>query len=124
MSTQERRAKGTPYGKFGRLLAKLRLEKGISQQGDLAKLLEIAQQSVSRWERGESRPRVGQIAAIAKALDAKPAELMAAAGYSVKAPVASFVQPFPVDSLAAEDFERFAHYFLSKHFPTAQVHRA
>jgi len=124
MRTQKKRADRTPYAKFGRLLTQRRLEAGIAQQGDLAKRLKIAQQSVSRWERGESRPRTTQIAAIAKAVGAKPAELMTAAGYSSKLAVASFVQPFPIDSLTAEDFERFAHYFLSKRFPTGKVHRA
>ena len=124
MKTQKKRATRSPYAKFGRLLAERRLQAGIAQQSDLAKQLEIAQQSVSRWERGESRPRPGQIAAIAKAVDGKPRELMIAAGYSAKIPVASFVQPFPVDSLSAEDFERFAHYLLPKRFPGAKVHRA
>lgn len=125
MKTHKTRAARTHYAKFGQLLAERRLQAGISQQADLAKKLKISQQSVSRWERGESRPRTSQIGALAKAVGAKPAELMVAAGYSPKTPVMSFVQPFPVDSLSAEDFERFAQYFLSKRFPPpTKVHRA
>jgi hypothetical protein len=35
----------------------------------------------------------------------------------------SFDQPFPIDSLSAEGFERFCDFFISSLHPTADVHR-
>ncbi|HYW93086.1 MAG TPA: hypothetical protein VFA95_11625 [Gammaproteobacteria bacterium] len=35
----------------------------------------------------------------------------------------SFDQPFPIDSLSAEGFERFCDFFISSLHPTAKVHR-
>jgi len=35
----------------------------------------------------------------------------------------SFDQPFPIDSLSAEGFERFCDFFITALYPTADVHR-
>jgi transcriptional regulator with XRE-family HTH domain len=113
-----------PYRKFGTLLIQRRLAAGIAQQSDLAQGLNVAQQTVSRWERGASRPRPDQISALAAALEVPAQELLSAAGYSPKSTAAMFDQHFPVDALSPESFERFVEYFLSKRYPDGVVHRA
>src|ERR1700686_3029940 len=119
---------------FGELLAKLRQEAGFSQQSELAALVDTSQQTISRWEAGQSRPRVKQIPQIAAALATNndpgkrksyADDLLRAAGYS-SAPtvVASFDQPFPIDALPPESFERFCRDFVEALYPEAEVHRA
>ncbi len=114
------------YIAFGKALAALRQKAGI-QQADLAKLIQTTQQTVSRWELGRSRPRNGQIPIIAVALKADISELLDAAGYQpAKLTVSPFVQPFPVDALTFDSFERFCLYFLERLYKDkgATVHLA
>jgi transcriptional regulator with XRE-family HTH domain len=112
------------YGAFGELLAELRRKAGMAHQSDLAARVKSRQQTVSRWEAGLSRPRDTQVPVIAKALNADIAELLRAAGYSTKAPAATFDQPFPIDALSPESFERFSFHLLQLLHPGAIVHRA
>lgn len=113
-----------PYKALGDLLIQLRLKAGLAQQSDLASLVQVRQQTISRWESGASRPRDKQMPLLARALNADLTELLSAAGYTTRTSVATFDQPFPVDSLNPDSFERFCFYFLSKLYPTTNVHRA
>lgn len=113
-----------PYEAFAELILALRLKAGIGKQIEFANLLGCKQQSVSRWERGLSRPRDKDIPLIASVLKADIDELLIAAGYIKKRAIATFDQPFPIDALTPDSFERFALHFLSKQYPNAQVHRA
>ena len=65
-----------------------------------------------------------EIPLIAGVLKADVDELLAAAGFSRKVAVATFDQPFPIDALGPEGFERFCHDFLQSVYPEADVHRA
>ena len=112
-----------PYKAFGDLISQLRLKTGLTQQSDLAGLAKTSQQTVSRWESGASRPRDKQMPLLASVLKADLGELLAAAGYTARTPVATFDQPFPIDVLPPDSFERFCLYFLSEMYPTAKVHR-
>ena len=112
------------YQAFGDLLLSLRLKAGIGKQVEFAKLIKSTQQTVSRWERGLSRPRDKDLPLIASVLGANIDELLLAAGYVKKRAIATFDQPFPVDALTPDSFERFSLHFLSKQYPSAQVHRA
>jgi transcriptional regulator with XRE-family HTH domain len=113
-----------PHAEFGKLLAQLRQAAGIAKQAELAKRVRSTQQTVSRWETGTSRPRDKQIPLIATVLTANPVELLEAAGYMAKKTVATFDQPFPLEALSPDSFERFCLHFLSKLYPNADVHRA
>lgn len=113
-----------PYKAFGDLVVQLRLKNGLTQQSDLASLVKSTQQTISRWESGVSRPRDKQMPLLASVLKGDLAELLAAAGYTKLTPVATFDQPFPIDALNPDSFERFCLYFLSEMYPTANVHRA
>lgn len=117
---------GRPYLSFGKLLIDLRKKAGI-QQADLAKLINSTQQTVSRWEMGSSRPRDKQMPLIAAALAVELSVLLSAAGYSPPSMTTTpFVQPFPVDALSPDDFERFCFYFLQQLYSSknANIHRA
>ena len=111
------------YKEFGDLVIQLRLKAGLIQQSDLANLAKTSQQTVSRWESGVSRPRDKQMPLLASVLKADLDELLAAAGYTARTSVATFDQPFPIDALNPDSFERFCLYFLSEMYPTADVHR-
>jgi transcriptional regulator with XRE-family HTH domain len=112
------------YESFGKLLIQLRLQTGLSQQSELASLLKTSQQTVSRWEQGLSRPRDKQLPLLGKILKTDPAILLTAAGYDHKQVAATFDQPFPLEALNPDSFERFCLYFLSHLYPKARVHRA
>lgn len=112
------------WQEFGRRLNAARQAIGIANQTELAALLGVRQQTVSRWEQGLSRPRAGQIPEIASALRCDTGELLSAAGYAPKsAPQATFDQPWPIDALSPTSFERFCTYFLESLYPEADVHR-
>src|SRR5260370_5880112 len=114
-----------PYAEFGNLLAELRRKAGIDHQSQLADLVKVSQQTVSRWEAGASRPRASQIPVLAQVLSTKAetAEtLLAAAGYAPKTTVVSFDKPFPVDGLSPESFERFCQSALQYLYADAEMY--
>lgn len=115
------------YPKLKAILEPLRARAGIGTQTELASLVGATQQTVSRWEKGESRPREKEIPRLAAVLRADPADLLAAAGYGVGAKVVTSVdKPFPLHGLSPESFERFCFYLLQKLYrgQDAQAHRA
>src|SRR5258707_7912271 len=122
-STQKMSAdEDPPYAEFGNLLAELRRKAGIAQQSQLAELVKVSQQTVSRWEAGISRPRASQIPVLARVLRTKAEILLAAAGYAPNAKtVVSFDKPFPVDGLSPESFERFCQSALQYLYAGAEV---
>jgi transcriptional regulator with XRE-family HTH domain len=119
------------YTAFGQRLTALRQAAGIRHQTDFANQIKSNQQTVSRWEAGISRPREKQLPVIASALVTPGVEvedlineLRVAAGYEIKTVVQSFDQPFPVDALLPESFERFCAHLLEQLYRGAEVHRA
>ena len=113
-----------PYVDFGKLLIELRLKAGIASQNEFAGLVKSTQQTVSRWESGHSRPRDKQVPLIAAVLKSDADTLLAAAGFAKKTTVVSFDQPFPIDALNPESFEKFCHHFLNAMYPGEKVYRA
>ncbi len=122
------------YADFGAKLRQLRLGAGIAQQSELADMLKTTQQTVSRWEAGQSRPRRKVVAELAAMLKTDVGTLLELAGYEDKAEsesqqtnigeAHSFATAFPLEALTPENFERFIHYVLAQCYPTADVHRA
>ncbi len=115
------------YPAFATMVAALRQKAGYAQQADLAKRLGIAQQSISRWENGTSRPRANSMPRLANALGTDDVDgLLKAAGY-MPTPSDSYVSaalmPFPVEALSADAFERFSHHLLTCLYRGAAVHR-
>ncbi|MFB9159175.1 helix-turn-helix domain-containing protein [Chromobacterium violaceum] len=110
---------------FGRRLAELRVQAGMETQKELAIAMGVRQQTVSRWEAGTSRPRAKDMHQLAHVLSVRREDLDDATQLKEDSPttVVSFDQPFPIDSLSAEGFERFCDFFISALHPTANVHR-
>lgn len=109
---------------LGTFLAQARLAAGYAQQAEFAAELGVKQQTISRWERGFSRPRAEQIPEIAAALGIDTDALRLAAGYAGPSPPQlSLDRPWPVDALPPETFERFCTDFVTLlHGDDAQVH--
>ena len=105
-----------------RLAAKItdgRTRLGLSQT-ELAAELGLKQQAISRWEAGTHRPSVDQVPALAKLIEEESSTLTTLAGYGK--PVA--IQPgdpFPVEALPPDVFERFVEALLSDLYPEAEV---
>lgn len=117
------------YKTFGKIILAARKRKGL-EQAELGRLLGTTQQNVSRWEAGSSRPRLGQVRALALALGEREETLRMAAGYGPPAEVPpasvtlSHDQPFPVDALSPEAFQRFTQDLVCALHPDAREVRA
>ncbi|MDN3279236.1 helix-turn-helix domain-containing protein [Frankia sp. RB7] len=116
--------KGAPYQAFGQLMVELRQKAGIPSQSEFATLIKSSQQSVSRCEAGQSRPRDSQMPLVAAVLNADVADLLEAAGFTRRTAVVSFDQPFPIDGLTPDSFERFCRHCLQAMYPEARVEHA
>lgn len=106
-----------PYVSFGELISHARVQAGLGNQKEFASQLGVTQQSVSRWEKGLSRPRAKDLQVIAKLLNLRESDLFSAAGYSTLEGTASssattFDRPLPLNALSPISFERFCTYFL------------
>jgi len=77
------------YPKLVKLFADARRRLGSPTQAEFAQRLGISQQSVSRWMAGASRPRLGDVAGIAQALEVDLVDLRRAAGYDPQPTVAA-----------------------------------
>lgn len=110
---------------FGHRLQQYRVQAGIETQRELAIAMGVRQQTVSRWEAGTSRPRAKDMLRLAHVLSVSPEDLESVSVRGLYSPtmMVSFDQPFPIDSLSAEGFERFCDFFISALHPTADVHR-
>ncbi|MEG2002660.1 MAG: helix-turn-helix transcriptional regulator, partial [Clostridia bacterium] len=53
---------------FGNKLQTLRKQKGLSQE-ELADILQVSRQAISKWELDETLPEIGKIVAIANYFD-------------------------------------------------------
>jgi transcriptional regulator with XRE-family HTH domain len=113
------------YAILGQGLAELRVKAGIATQVDLAKLVGVSQQSVSRWEAGAGRPRSEEILRLAAVLSTDAGRLLELAGYSKRRGATSFDRPFPLHALAPEVFESFCATVLHElhRDSNAVVHR-
>lgn len=111
------------YIQLGNMLVTLRNQSHLSQT-EFASRVKASQQSVSRWERGESRPRSKEFDLIATVLSANVNELLILAGHIPSIRVATYDQPFPINSLTPDSFERFCLHLLDKLYSSSKVHRA
>ncbi len=120
---------------LGQVLEGARTRAALSQRA-LAGLLEVSQQTVSRWEHGVSRPRPRLIAKLAEVLSLDVAELTAAAGRTTSptasagrtgspvddtAPLRPLTPMLPFQRLTAEEFERVVADLMERRYPGAKV---
>lgn len=105
-------------------------------QAELAKMIHIGQQTVSRWERGESRPSANNVRAMAKVFQKDPDEWLEIGGHSPlqrprkiinystpPLPVVTRIPHLPLQNLTPESFELFHVALLKLLHPRAEVHR-
>jgi transcriptional regulator with XRE-family HTH domain len=118
--------KSAPYAAFGARLADLRAQAGFDKQKELASALGVAQQSVSRWEKGLGRPRFEDTRKLERMVGAKDDELLLAAGYTVEQAslevgetASSRDKPLPLSALAPETFESFCAALLDRRYRTS-----
>jgi DNA-binding transcriptional regulator YiaG len=121
---------------LGQLIEGARTRLALSQEA-LAALLDVSQQTVSRWEHGHSGPRPQVMAELLKILDIDAAELAAVSGGpmlsaavaargtstadgSAQRPLAALL-PFP--NLTPEEFERAVADLMQCRFPDAKVNQ-
>lgn len=114
-----------PYAAFGSYLMGARTAAGIATQKELAATLGATQQTVSRWEKGASRPRERELPKLADVLGVKTEELIKAAGYgSPVEQVTSVDRNFPINGLTPDSFERFCSFLIERLYGIdAKVHR-
>ena len=72
--------------KFGNFLFQLREQKGMTQ-AQLAQMLNVTAAAVSKWENGESKPRIETLFSLAQILGVSAEELMAGERKMQQAPV-------------------------------------
>ena len=98
---------------LGELIRRARMQLGV-EQSDLARRLGVGQQTVSRWERDLSRPRLAVLAQLARALNLSESQLLPAGGYESAVgladspPTRTLLPELPFHLLSAQQFESFS----------------
>lgn len=111
---------------FGELLRAARVRLGWDQ-GQVARHLGVGQQTVSRWERGETCPAKGRAPDIARVLCVEVQHVLDAmavsrsASNAVAAPVRPLLTELPLGMLAEDVFERFSTDLASLLYPHPDV---
>lgn len=106
---------------FGKFIKKER-EKRDWEQAELAARMFVKQQSVSRWEKGDSRPRYDDVLKLADIFSIDKSDLLPLAGYDTEGPDQSFLPFLPLHDLRPENFEAFCRDFIQELHPSADVH--
>ncbi|MBX6334230.1 helix-turn-helix domain-containing protein, partial [Candidatus Saccharibacteria bacterium] len=110
------------YANFGNLLKSNRERRGLEQL-ELARMVGVTQQTVSRWEKGASRPDQGIVHQLAQIFEVDIDEWLIAAGYSVDKPVRPLLATLPFNALSEDDFERFCRDLVQRMYPKSETHR-
>ena len=117
---------------FGDLIRRERTSRGWDQAELALRLGNIGQQTVSRWERGGSRPRRNVAARLAEVLELEVAEVLAAAGYpdptadspdQLAKPVRPRAPRLPFGQLPEDRFEEFTADLAHILYPHHDVQR-
>jgi DNA-binding XRE family transcriptional regulator len=115
------------YEELGKLLEGAHARRALSQ-GALAAQIEVTQQTVSRWEKGQSRPRGKTVIELAAALGLAVGDIEDAAGSKAAVsmddavlPVRPLLPVLPLNTLSADIFERFVADLVSRRLPDASV---
>lgn len=107
---------------LGMLIKKEREKRGWDQP-DLASRMGVMQQTVSRWEIGESVPRSKDISKLAKVFSLDPNDLHLMAGRDIDDVESPLIPYLPLQSIFnSADFEFFCQDFVQALHPEADVH--
>lgn len=110
------------YTELGKLIKEER-EKHGWEQSDLAARVLITQQTVSRWEKGDSRPRQEDLLKLINLFSANHYLWLTKAGYKIDEPDISLAPYLPLHNLTPENFELFCRDFIKAINPNAEVSR-
>lgn len=110
------------YKELGNLIKSERKKRGWEQR-DLSKRMGVTQQSVSRWENGDSRPRQDDLSKIVDLFSGDKYVWFTKAGYEFEEPDTALAPYLPLQNLSAENFELFCRDFVQALNPEADVHR-
>lgn len=110
------------YTDLGRLIKTEREKRGW-EQADLAAMVKRGQQAVSRWEKGDSRPKQDDLLKLVDIFSGDPETWLTKAGYQLEQPDISLVPFLPLNNLSAENFELFSRDLVQALNPSAKVHR-
>jgi transcriptional regulator with XRE-family HTH domain len=123
---------GIMAGSLGEIIRQARMRRNWDQAELARHLDEVGQQTVSRWERGSSRPRRAVVGRLAELLDLDVRELLVAAGYvtptadkphETQPPVRPRLTTLRLDELSPDRFEQFSADLAQALYPDAAVHR-
>lgn len=89
------------------LQIKTEREKRSWEQAELAKRMSVTQQTVSRWEKGGSRPKPDDLSRLLDLFSGDRYEWSTKAGYDFEEPDTSLSPYLPLSNLSAENFELF-----------------
>src|SRR5258708_14133387 len=115
---------------LGELIRQARVQRGWEQSELAQRLGSVGQQTVSRWERGLSRPSPSVIAQLSSLLNFSESRLLSAAGHkSAEAvdladsppPVRTRLAALPFQLLSAEEFESFSADLARHLLPGAEA---
>src|SRR5699024_94045 len=113
---------------LGALIRERREAVGLSQAA-VAAQLNVGQQTVSGWERGRSRPRLGMLTSLAQILAVEEDPLLDAGGYRpptgavIGPPVRPLTRALPVEELTEERFEDLMTEVMAALYPDGHVSR-
>jgi transcriptional regulator with XRE-family HTH domain len=110
------------YSSLGKLIRSEREKRGW-EQADLASRIKIGQQAVSRWENGNSRPRLDDLHKLVDIFSGDIEVWKLKAGYILEEPDISLAPYLPLNNLSSENFELFCRDLVQFLNPTAEVHR-
>lgn len=104
-------------------LIKTEREKRGWEQSTLASMLNIGQQAVSTWEKGNSRPRQDSVLKMVELFGLRSEDVLPLAGYEPETPDASLIHFLPLSSLGPNKFELFCRDLVQCLNPEAEVDR-
>lgn len=110
------------YESLGKLIKQEREKRGL-EQADLATTLSVTQQTVSRWEKGDSRPRQSDLPKLAELFSGDIEEWTEKAGYADDGADSSLTPTLPLQYLSEENFEFFCRDLVKALNPNSDVHR-
>lgn len=119
------------YLQLSELLTEARLRQGLSQEA-VARQVDVTQQTVSRWEQGQARPRGAVLAKLATTLAISQAAIREAAtplpheahdAPSSTLPVRPLTSSLPLNMLSDKQFECFVTDLMRRVYRGADVHQ-
>lgn len=110
------------YIDLGQLIKSEREKRGW-EQADLAAMVKRGQQAISRWEKGDSRPKQDDLLKLVDIFSGDPETWLTKAGYQLEQPDIALAPFLPLNNLSAENFELFSRDLVQALNPSAKVHR-